>query len=59
MAIPMNALGWGAALAALASAPLNATIPGAMSVKVIGDRADANNAHFQNSRTYKIHWDFV
>lgn len=45
--------------AAFASEPLDATIPGAASAKVIVDRADADHVHFQNSKLYKIHWDFA
>lgn len=47
---------------ALASVPLDATIPGARSVKVIVDQRDAanvNELYFQNSSMYKIHWDFA
>lgn len=52
-------LGCQADFAALASAPLDATIPGAASVKAIVDLADGNALYFQNSKTYKIHWDFA
>ena len=44
---------------ALSSQPLDATIPGATSVKVIVDRADGNRIHFQNSTKFPIHWDFA
>lgn len=44
---------------ALSSAPLDASIPGATSVKVIVDKADQNALYFQNSKTYKIHWEFA
>jgi hypothetical protein len=44
---------------ALASEPLDASIPGATSVKVIIDRADQNALYFQNSKRYCIHWDFA
>jgi hypothetical protein len=44
---------------ALASEPLDASIPGATSVKVVIDRADDNALHFQNSKRYCIHWDFA
>ncbi|MFV8751740.1 PEP/pyruvate-binding domain-containing protein [Nannocystaceae bacterium ST9] len=43
----------------LASEPLDATLPGARSVKVVQDHADADALHFQNSVTYPIHYDFV
>lgn len=44
---------------ALASAPLDASIPGARSIKTVIDRYDNNNLYFQNSEIYPIHWDFV
>ena len=44
---------------ALASAPLDASIPGARSIKTVIDRYDYNNLYFQNSEIYPIHWDFV
>ena len=44
---------------ALASQPLDASIPGAISAKTVIDRADANTLYFQNSRRYPIHWDFT
>jgi hypothetical protein len=44
---------------ALGSAPLDASIPGAISVKAIVDLADKNALYFQDSKTYKIHWDFA
>lgn len=43
---------------ALASTPLDATIPGARSVKVILDQAD-QGLTFQNSVLYPIHYDFA
>ncbi len=43
----------------LASAPLDASIPGARSVKTVVDRADGNALYFQDSVTYPIHWDFA
>lgn len=43
----------------LASEPLDATLPGARSVKVVQDHADADALYFQNSVTYPIHYDFV
>jgi pyruvate, water dikinase len=43
----------------LASEPLDASIPGALSVKTVIDRADGNALYFQNSTTYPIHWDFA
>ncbi len=44
---------------ALASAPIDATLPGARSVKVVLDQADKNALYFQNSVLYKIHYEFV
>lgn len=44
---------------ALASEPLDASIPGATSVKVIVDLADGKKLYFQNSKTYKIHYEFA
>ncbi len=44
----------------LASAPLDASLSGATSLKVVLDvRQGANALYFQNSRTYEIHFDFV
>ena len=42
----------------LASEPLDSSIPGAISVKTIYDRSDGE-LYFQNSKKYKIHWDFA
>src|SRR5205814_6689061 len=44
---------------ALASEPLDATIPGARSVKVVLDQSDHDALYFQNSMTFKIHFDFA
>ncbi len=44
---------------ALASAPIDASIPGARSVKTVLDRADKNALYFQNSAKYPIHFDFA
>lgn len=44
---------------ALASVPLDANLPGARSVKVVQDHADADALYFQNSVLYPIHYDFV
>ena len=43
----------------LASLPLDASIPGAQSVKTLVDRYDNNRLYFTNSRCYPIHWDFA
>jgi len=39
----------------LASVPLDASLPGATSVKTIVDRANDNTLYFQNSKRYCIH----
>ncbi|KAB2909157.1 MAG: hypothetical protein F9K40_03985 [Kofleriaceae bacterium] len=44
---------------ALASRPLDATIPGARSVKTIVDRVDADRLHFQNSVLFETHYMFA
>lgn len=44
---------------ALASAPLDASLPGARSAKVVLDQADENALYFQNSTRFPIHYDFV
>lgn len=44
---------------ALASEPLDASIPGGRSVKVIVDRYFDNAVHFQNSQTYPTHYDYA
>lgn len=43
----------------LASAPLDASIPGARSVKTVVDRVADNSIYFQNSQRYPIHWEFA
>ena len=43
----------------LAAAPLDASIPGARSVKTVVDRIDNDTLYFQNSNTYPLHWDFA
>src|SRR5213075_2898793 len=43
----------------LASAPLDASLPGATSAKVVLDRADNDALYFQNSQRFPIHYDFV
>ena len=44
---------------ALASAPLDVTLPGARSVKIVLDQADTNALYFQNSVLYPVHYQFV
>jgi len=43
----------------LASNPVDASIPGARSVKTVIDRSDGNALYFQNSVAYPIHFDFA
>jgi pyruvate,water dikinase len=44
---------------AVASEPLDASIPGARSAKIVLDQMDDNAFYFQNSVTYPIHHDFA
>ena len=44
---------------ALASEPLDASIPGARSVKVVLDTLDGDALYFQNSKKYQIHYEFA
>jgi hypothetical protein len=44
---------------ALASVPLDASLPGARSVKVVLDQYDDGALYFQNSTRFPIHYDFV
>jgi hypothetical protein len=44
---------------ALASVPLNSSLPGARSAKVVLDRQDEDALYFQNSTRFPIHYDFV
>ena len=39
--------------------PLDASIPGARSVKFVVDRRDMDALYFQNSKKYKVHWEFA
>jgi len=43
----------------LASVPMDASIPGARSIKTVVDRVDTNQLYFQNSVLYPIHWEFT
>lgn len=43
----------------LASEPMDSSIPGARSVKVVIDRMDEDKVYFQNSTKFKIHWEFA
>ena len=44
---------------ALASLPLDSSIPGARSVKTVIDQLDEGALYFQNSQKFLIHWDFA
>jgi hypothetical protein len=44
---------------ALASVPLDASIPGASSLKSVVDLADGGALYFQDSKEFKIHWAFT
>ncbi|AUX43393.1 hypothetical protein SOCE26_048410 [Sorangium cellulosum] len=55
----LERVGCAADFEALASAPIDANLPGARSVKVALDQADQNALYFQNSVLYPIHHDFV
>jgi len=44
---------------ALASEPLDASIPGARSVKTVVDRVDDDALYFQNSELFTVHWEFA
>jgi Pyruvate phosphate dikinase, AMP/ATP-binding domain len=52
-------MGCAADFEALASQPIDSTLPGARSVKVVLDQADSNALYFQNSVLYKIHYEFA
>jgi hypothetical protein len=43
----------------MASQPLDSSIPGARSAKVIIDRVDESRVYFQNSNLYPTHYDFA
>ncbi|MCW5808320.1 MAG: hypothetical protein KIT31_38580 [Deltaproteobacteria bacterium] len=42
----------------LGSLPIDATLPGATSVKVVMDRVDSDHLYFQNTQKYQIHYQF-
>jgi pyruvate, water dikinase len=44
---------------ALASEPLDSSIPGARAAKFIVDTLDRDNVYFQNSKKYQIHYQFA
>jgi len=51
-------LGCASDFEALASEPLDASIPGARSLKTVFDRVSGQALYFQNSKLYPIHYDF-
>jgi pyruvate,water dikinase len=53
------ALGCDADFRALASEPIDASIPGALSLKTVLDRVTGNTLHFQNSKRFPIHYAFA
>jgi hypothetical protein len=55
----LRRLGCTADFQALASAPLDVSLPGARSVKVVLDQADGDALYFQNSVLYQVHYQFV
>ncbi|HEX3850542.1 MAG TPA: PEP/pyruvate-binding domain-containing protein, partial [Polyangiaceae bacterium] len=55
----LKQIGCSADFQALASQPIDASIPGARSVKVVLDTADNDAQYFQNSVLYKVHYDFA
>ncbi|MFO0556092.1 MAG: PEP/pyruvate-binding domain-containing protein [Polyangiaceae bacterium] len=55
----LDQLGCKADFDALDSEPLDASLPGATSVKVVQDHADGDALYFQNSVLYPIHYDFA
>ena len=55
----LETIGCSADFQALGSEPIDASIPGARSVKVVLDTADSNHQYFQNSVLYKVHYDFT
>ena len=54
-----NRIGCRADFDALASLPLDQSIPGARSGKVILDQLDGDKVYFQNSTKYAIHYEFA
>ncbi len=44
---------------ALASEPLDTSLPGARSGKVVLDMLDTDKLHFQNSRKFQVHYEFI
>ena len=44
---------------ALAATPLDSSLPGARTVKVLVDQVGGDALYFQNTSTYAIHWEFA
>jgi hypothetical protein len=44
---------------ALASEPLDTSLPGARSGKVVLDMFDGDKVHFQNSQKFQVHYEFI
>jgi hypothetical protein len=55
----LEQVGCSADFEGLASEPIDATLPGARSAKVVLDQADNNHLYFQNSVLYQIHYQFA
>lgn len=55
----LQALGCHADFATLASEPLDASIPGARSAKVVLDRQGGDQLYYQNTNQFQIHWEFA
>ncbi|RJO63501.1 MAG: hypothetical protein C4523_20300 [Myxococcales bacterium] len=55
----LQRIGCAADFGALASEPINSTLPGARSVKIVLDQADENALYFQNSVLYQVHYEFA
>ncbi|MGK3995492.1 PEP/pyruvate-binding domain-containing protein [Sorangium sp. So ce1024] len=55
----LKRIGCTADFEALASKPADASLPGALSVKVVLDQVDQNALYFQNSTLYQVHYAFV
>jgi len=55
----LRSIGCGSDFAALASEPIDSTLPGARSTKVVLDTARDNAVYFQNSVIYQIHYAFA
>lgn len=54
-----KALGCKGDFEALASEPIDVSVPGARSMKYVLDQLDSDALYFQNSQKYLIHWEFA